>query len=167
VITLAEISQLARALLEADRAVMLADEELKQRKEAARILREESLPMALLELGLREVRLESGEKISIKQDVFAAIPAARREEAFNWLEAHGFGGLIKTAVALRFSKGELEQAQDLYEDLLADGFAPELTREVHAQTLKAFLREQLEAATVELPLELFGANPIWVAKISQ
>lgn len=44
---------------------------------------------------------------------------------------------------------------------------PTLARSVHPQTLKAFLREQLsKAGEEELPLEVFGARPVWVSKIN-
>lgn len=44
---------------------------------------------------------------------------------------------------------------------------PEMERGVHPQTLKAFLREQLSkpGEEDELPLDLFGARPVWVSKI--
>jgi hypothetical protein len=80
------------------------------------------------------------------------------------LEEHDFGGLIKTAVTVQFGKGEDEKAVELYERLVAEGLVVEADREVNAQTLKAFLREQL-AAAAPVPLDLFGARPVWVAKI--
>lgn len=45
---------------------------------------------------------------------------------------------------------------------------PQMDRGVHPQTLKAFLREQLSKSggSDELPLELFGARPVWVSKIT-
>ena len=44
------------------------------------------------------------------------------------------------------------------------GLQPEVKQDVHAQTLKAWLREQLEQGA-EVDLELFGARPVWVAKV--
>jgi hypothetical protein len=46
---------------------------------------------------------------------------------------------------------------------------PMLERGVHPQTLKAFLREQLSKTREEgddIPLDLFGARPVWVSKIT-
>ena len=45
------------------------------------------------------------------------------------------------------------------------GFDPALDQGVHAQTLKAFLKEQLSKGA-NIPLELFGARPVWTAKIT-
>jgi non-ribosomal peptide synthetase component F len=166
-ITLAEISALAHALVAADREVDSAEQALREAKEKARQLREESLPMAMLELGVETLTLNTGEKVSVKQDVFAAIAADQRSAAFDWLEQHGFGGLIKTELELKFGRDEQERMQEAATLLRAEGYQPEIARNVHPQTLKAFLREQLEAGNPELPLDLFGARPIWTAKITQ
>ena len=53
----------------------------------------------------------------------------------------------------------------LSERLRAMGLQPSLDQSVHAQTLKAFLKEQLAMGT-NIPLDLFGARPVWTAKLS-
>ncbi len=165
-ITLAEISALAKQLIAKDRSVEEAELALNTVKEEARFLREETLPMAMAELELKEFKLDTGEKIGVKQEVYASIPAANKPDAFSWLEEHGFGGLIKTEVGVSFGRGELDAALQLESQLLEQGLKPETTRDVHSQTLRAFLREQLEAGNAELPLELFGARPVWTAKVT-
>lgn len=164
-ITLAEVSALGHALLSAEKSVTEAERKLKEAKEVARALREESLPSAMQELGLSAFSLDSGEKVSIKQDVFVSISQEKREEALAWLEAHGFGGLIKSDVELHFGKAELKKMESAVELLESGGFDPEVSRSVHPMTLKAFVREQLEAGTADFPLELFGARPVFTATI--
>lgn len=168
-ITLAEVSALCTAMIEAEKEVELQEEELKSAKERVRQLKEESIPMAMQELGLDSMKLTTGQKVSIKQDVYAAIPAAQRGEAYAWLDNHGFGGLIKTNVSVSFGKGEKENALNAVAILQKVGLAPDLTQSVHAQTLCAFLREQMADAesSKTLPLDLFGARPCWVTKISK
>lgn len=163
-ISMDELSSLAHALTEADRAVEAAEEELKRRKEFARVLREETLPCAMQELNLTNITLSTGEKIGMKQEVYVSIPVARKEEAFSWLESNGFGGLIKTVVSLQFGKGELQAAQDTCDQLNVLGFDPEMKRDVNAQTLKAWAREQLTEGR-EFPMDLFGARPVWTATV--
>ena len=163
-ISLDEITQLAKALVDSERAVESAEEALKACKEAARLLREESMPSAMQELGLESLQLDTGQKITIKQDVYASIPAERKAEAFAWLEDRDFGGLIKMEVVAYFNKGSNDAALKLLKELEAQGFDSTLDKGIHAQTLKAFLREQI-AAGAELPLELFGARPVWTTKI--
>lgn len=159
------MAELARALVEADAGVDEAEGALKDAKERARVLREETIPAAMQEMGLEEVKLETGQKISIKQDVYASIPAASKGAAYDWLNEHGFGGLIKVEVSTTFAKGEQEQAIKLHKQLAAQGLQPDLDQSVHAQTLKAFLREQIAAGN-NIPLDLFGARPVWTAKIT-
>lgn len=165
-ISMNELSALAGALVEAEREVEFAETLLKGKKEVARRLREESLPLAMQELGMTKVKLESGETIEVKQDVFASIPAEKKESAYAWLEAHNFGGLIKTAVSVDFGRGELDEARGLFEKLREEGLAPDLSRSIHAQTLKAFLNEQIREGK-DIPLDLFGAMPVFVAKVKK
>lgn len=159
------IVALSNALAAADNHVEAAEAELKRAKETARRLREETIPGAMQELGITELKLESGQKLTIKQDVFAKIPDERKLDAFRWLEDNGFGGLIKVDVITNFGKGDFDAAKALAQKLSATYSAVSLKQDVHAQTLKAFLREQLAIAS-NIPLELFGAQPVWTAKIS-
>lgn len=165
-ISMNELGALAAALVEADREVEAAEDVLKRKKEYARTLREETLPSAMQELGLADVKLDTGQRIVVKQEVYASVPADKKFEAYDWLEQHGFGGLIKTSVAVMFGKGEMEEAQSLMLTLQEDGLAPDLERSVHAQTLKAFLKEQLSTGA-EIPLDLFGARPVWTASVKR
>jgi len=164
-ISLDDMTSLARALVEADDSVRLADEELKAAKERARILREETIPGAMQELGIEELKLSTGQKLSIKQEVYASIPAANKYMAFDWLTEHGFGGLIKVEVITQFGKGELHEAEQLAVQLRDLGLQPMLDQSVHPQTLKAFIKEQL-ASGANFPLDMFGARPVFVAKIT-
>ena len=164
-ITLDQMASLARALVDADGSVEQAELNLKEAKERARVLREETIPSAMQELGLEELKLDTGEKLTVKQDVYASIPTAQKDAAFQWLEDNGFGGLIKVEVTADYRKGEAEVAMALYKELQERGLQVEFGQSVHAQTLKAFLREQL-AAGANVPLDLFGARPVWTAKIT-
>lgn len=163
-ITLAELTSMAQGLLLLEQESAIKEQELKDLNERARALREESIPMAMLELNITSFKMDTGQTISCKQDVYAAIPAARRDEAFAWLEQHGFGALVKLQVFAQLGKGEQERAQECVAKLRELGLQPEVKQDVHAQTLKAWLREQLEQGA-EVDLELFGARPVWVAKV--
>ena len=159
-----DISQLVHALMLAEADVIAAEEELKRRKELARALREEDLPGVLSEHGVTSLKMDDGTAITVSNEVYASIPAARKEEAFGWLEEHGFGGLIKTGVSVSLGRESIAEAAALAEDLAKRGYEPAIERDVHPQTLRAFLKEQLAAAT-DVPLELFGARPVTVAKV--
>lgn len=164
-VDLSEISQLARLLVDYDREVEAAEEALRKVKENARRVREEALPSAMESVGLTTIKLASGEKVEVKPEVYCSIPVDGREKAYRWLEDNGFGSLIKTEVSMSFGRNERERAQKLAASLMEQGYPAEMAMSVHAQTLKAIIKEQLEAAK-PIPLDLFGARPVSVAKVT-
>lgn len=165
-ISMNEMAALARALVDAEEDTARAQQALKDAKERERVLREETLPSALQELGVEKLTLESGQVISMKQEVYASIPNHQKPLVYKWLDDHGFGGLIKTEIALQFDKDSRDQAVEVYEQLAGEGLSPDLTMNIHAGTLKAFIKEQL-AKGDEFPLDLFGARAIFEATVKQ
>jgi len=154
-------AQLTKAELDESRA----EEALEKAKKVTKQLEEELIPDLMHEIGVTELRLSAGAKVSIKQDVYASIPEELKPAAYKWLEDNQFGGLIKSAVSVPFGRGELEKAKELIQQLEALGLPAEFEESLHHQTMKAFLREQL-AKKKPVPLDLFGARPVWVTKIS-
>jgi hypothetical protein len=177
--TIQEMTSAAGKLVEAEAATESAEAALKEAKEKERILREETLPGMMQELGVQEMVLSDGNKIKVAQEVYASVPVHRKEEAWAWLEKNGYGGLIKTEVAIPFGKGDLEKAQELLDNLASEFGITNgvLSRDVHAMTLKAFLKERLADPKTELTeeeaaagmsllsLEMFGARPVETAKV--
>ena len=151
---LESVAGIAQKQLELEAAVVRTEEHLKQLKRDLEQVSTRDLPDALMELGLSGLPLANGTVISIKPFVSASISKARQEEAHTWLYKNGHGDLIKNIVSINAGKDKL--AADAAIDALVEaGFAPETKESVHTQTLKAFVREQVEAGTA-LPLELFG-----------
>ena len=165
-ISLTEMKALIDLLIVKDRDVEEKEAALKKTKEDARKLREEIIPCALQELGLTKLVLDSGEAITLSQEVYASIPAQSKNYAFDWLTDNGFGGLIKVDVITSFSKGEYQQAYTLNGDLNGRGLCSKVTQTVHPQTLKAFLKEQI-AKGAPVPLDLFGAMPVFKVNIKK
>lgn len=163
---LEQMSQLAYALVKAEAEAKSIEDQLKMANKKAQHLREESIPTAMHELGLTRLDLENGSIITIKQTVYASIPAENKPEAFAWLEEHELGGAIKSIIKLEFGKGELEKADDLVQDLQQDGYNPTFDRNVHGSTLKAVLKEEIAKGT-SVPLDLFGARAVFVANIKE
>jgi hypothetical protein len=165
-VTLEELTGLARSFIEAESAVALAEESLKAAKEKARLLREETIPSAMQELGVESIVLETGQKLAVKQDVYATLTEDNKPQAFKWLVDNNFGGLIKTEVKTQYGREEYDTAVELLQELHGRGLTASLDETIHAQTLKAFLREQIAKGELDLPLELFNARPVFVAKIT-
>lgn len=159
-----QIAILAQALIEAEQQVEFAEMRLRGAKEKVRQLKEETIPCAMQELGLEKFTLTTGENVTIKNDVYASIPADQKPTAYAWLLNNGFGGLIKTEVTVSFGRGEKETAEKLAHELANKGLTTVISDDVHAQTLKAFLREQLANGS-SIPLELFGARAVSVATV--
>lgn len=133
---------------------------LKDKKRKLLDIEQRELPEAMDKVGLAEFKTKNGTKVSVKQFYNASIPADRKDEALDWLEVNDHGGIIKTNVAVSFGKGEREAADAFLR--FARGFNehpvdPEMTRGVHAQTLKAFVREMMESGA-SIPLDMFGVH---------
>ena len=119
---------------------------------------EEDIPNLMTELGISEFKLADGSKISVKPFYSGSLAQSNpnREAAFKWLKENGFDDIIKNEVSVSFGRGEEEKAAIAMAQLESVGFEPSQDRNVHASTLKAFLKEQVEAGRA-LPLELFKA----------
>lgn len=161
---LAQLTALCAQLRDAERELTAAEKQVKDREADIRRLTEEDIPALMTELGVEKIVLASGEQIKVALEVYAQIPKDSKEAAFAWLEENGHGGLIKTDVSVAFGREELPKAQALAVKLAEEGLEPMIERTVHAGTLKAFIKERLNAGAT-VPLELFGARPVNTAKI--
>lgn len=122
-----KIADLAAEQVRLADEVEQAEKELKRLKRELQAIEMSSLPLAMEAVGLKEITLKDGSKVTIKEDLYASITQKKKDEAHEWLRENGFGDLIK-----------------------------EITREqVHPQTLKAFIREQVSQGR-DIPLETFG-----------
>lgn len=138
----------------------IADTEnaLSMLKENLRRVMEQDLPEAMDEVRMTEFKLDDGTTIKIKPFYAASIPEERKDEAFDWLKMNDFDGMIKADVKVSFGKGEFEIAQAFVQ--FVRGFnmkaiEPEYKENVHWQTLRAFVKEQIEGGK-PLPLDMFG-----------
>lgn len=127
-------------------------------KEALRRVKEQDLPEAMDEVGMSEFKLEDGTEIKVKPFYAASIPEERKEEAFDWLKENDFEGMIKADVKVTFGKGEFELAQEFLNFIRGfnqKAIDPEYKEHIHWQTLRAFVKEQIEGGH-SLPLDMFG-----------
>lgn len=128
------------------------------KKEALRRVMEQDLPEAMDEVSMTTFTLEDGTKITVKPFYAASIPEERKDEAFAWLKEHDFDGMIKADVKVSFGKGEFEIAQSFVNFIRGfneKAIDPEYKENVHWQTLRAWVKEQIEGGK-PLPLDMFG-----------
>ena len=150
------VSRLATEAANLEREISDAEQLLKGKKQALHKITDEQLPEALEEMGLQKFTLTDGAEISVKPIYAASIPVDRREEAFQWLRDHEFGDLVKNNVTVTFGRGEDETAKEFVGLCGSQGFVPSQLEKVEPMTLKAWLRERVEAGD-PIPLDLFGA----------
>ena len=150
------ISRLANEAAELESQIGAAEQLLKEKKRLLHNITDEQLPEALEEMGLQKFTLTDGAEISVKPIYAASIPVDRRMEAFQWLRDHEFGDLVKNNVTVTFGRGEDETAKDFVGLCGSQGFVPRQIEKVEPMTLKAWLRERVEAGD-PIPLDLFGA----------
>jgi hypothetical protein len=120
----------------------------------------EDLPAMFLELGLNKLELADGSTVEVKQTYGASIKVDNRPAAYDWLREHDYDDIIKNTVACNFGRGDDELAKQFSEFAMAQGFDAQTKTEIHPQTLRAFIKERVEAGE-EFPMELFGA---WVGQ---
>ena len=151
-----KISRLANEASSLQEDVERLEDELKNFKKAYYRVTDELLPEALEELNLEKFTLKDGSQIAVKPIYAASIPKDRRAEAYDWLREHGDGDIIKNNVTVTFGKGEDQDAQAFMVMCGDQGFTPQQLEKIEPMTLKAWLRERVEAGH-PIPLELFGA----------
>lgn len=162
------VTKLIALLNAAEYELTLVDERSKILNDRIKRIKEDALPSVMAELGIQEFKLTDGTVIKIKNDWQAYISEANKPAAHAWLVQNNYGSIIKTAVELEFGSGDEERAraEEAVESLIEGGYNPDIKEAVHAQTLKAFVRECVEKQ-VAIPLNLFGAFPVSVAQIKQ
>jgi hypothetical protein len=131
------------------------EKDLKYTEECLRKLEEIDLPNKFAQIGLSELKMENGNKISVKPYYRGHISKDNRDRAFEWLRENNYGDLIKNEVKATFGKGEDKSANETKEFLEKNGFSFSDREAVHPQSLSAFIREQTERGKA-LPHDLLG-----------
>jgi|TARA_B110000902_G_C14135026_1_gene523510 hypothetical protein len=152
---LQQVTALAQDISVWEQKVNDLDESLKAAKAKLMQLTDYDLPDVMQEIGLTNFTLADGSKLEIKATYGARIPVEHREAAFAWLQEKGYDDIIKNMVSVPFGRGEDSSATEFMELAQKSGYLPDQKKEVHPQTLKAFVKEQLEKGT-PVPMDLFG-----------
>lgn len=140
------------------------EDKLRDVKEQIRHATEEVIPNYMRELGISELKLKNGAKVKVEDKVFASIPKDVKTDALRWLDDNGFSSLIRHEIKCNFRRGEDERAKRLAEILHEAGYEFKDVEDVHYQTLKAFVKEQLEQGNM-LPEDLFSVHVVPTATI--
>ena len=132
-----------------------AENNLKELKKKRDHISGEVIPTMMSEMGLAELKLHDGSHLKVSTSYRAHISEANKEMAYNWLRNNGLGDIIKNEISVSFGRNEDNKAADYAELAKGQGFQPTQKLKVEPMTLKALVRERIEAGK-EMPTEIFG-----------
>ena len=153
---LRSMAEVAREIRDKEAEIDNLETTLKARQEDLRNQAEEELPSMMAEIGVNSFELDDGSRVTVKDLYGGHISLANRDAAYLWLRDNGFDDIIKNTLSIVFGRGEDEVAKDFVGLCSRQGFVPNQLEKVEPMTLKAWLREQVEAGH-PIPLDLFGA----------
>ena len=131
------------------------EDAIKQKKKDIEHLSGEVIPTMLSEMGLSFLKLQDGSSVEVKTNYSATITQANKEKAFNWLRENGLSDIIKNEISVSFGRNEDNKAADYAELAKGQGLEPRQKLKVEPMTLKALVRERIEAGK-DMPTELFN-----------
>ena len=133
----------------------IMEEALKEKKKEIDRVSGEVIPTMLSEMGLSQLKLADGSSVDVKPFYSASISAQNKEKAYQWLRNNGLGDIIKNEISVSFGRNEDNKAASYAELAKGQGFQPTQKMKVEPMTLKALVRERIEAGK-EMPTEIFG-----------
>lgn len=163
---LKRVAKMIRVQIKQEDAVFKLEKTLEAENERLKQIRQDIFPALMNELGLTEIKTSSGDKIELKKTVITTILVENRTKAYEWLRKNDHGSLIKTLVTARFGRGEEERAKKLLQELTKQKFDAEFSENIHAGTLSAFGREQIEKGE-PLPEKLFSLFELTMTKVTR
>ena len=132
-----------------------SENNLKDLKKAYQHISGEVIPTMMSEMGLSELKLQDGSHLKVATSYRATITEANKEAAFTWLRNNGLGDIIKNEISVSFGRNEDNKAADYAALAQERGYQPTQKLKVEPMTLKALVRERIEAGK-EMPTEIFG-----------
>lgn len=127
------------------------------------LIKTKQLPDLMAKFNMAEFKTTDGISVKVKPFYSGKIlsPAA-----YDWLNANGHGGAIKTEVVVPLVKGQMELGKEIVKYLADKQYTGLLNTEVHHQTLNALVKEIMENGKT-LPEDLFSTYTGRVAKVSR
>ena len=133
----------------------LQEDNMKNTKKDIERISGEVIPTMMSEMGLSHLKLMDGSSVDVKPNYSASISVANKEAAFNWLRNNVLGDIIKNEISVSFGRNEDNKAADYAALAQERGYQPTQKLKVEPMTLKALVRERIEAGK-DMPTEIFG-----------
>ena len=131
------------------------EEALKNKKKDLERVSGEIIPTLLSEMGLSSLKLADGSAVDVKPYYSASISVSNKEKAYSWLRTNGLGDIIKNDISVSFGRNEDDKAAKYADLAKSNGYQPTQKLKVEPMTLKALVRERIEAGK-EMPTEIFN-----------
>lgn len=126
------------------------EEKTKEANERIQQLSTKLIPDMMMSIGMSEVTLNTGRRITLKPDIHASVSKERMAYALVWLRNHNMDSIAKQSIKLDVAFAEAIEQTGL-------PFTREAT--IHPSTLLAFVKERLAAEdNATFPRELFGVH---------
>ncbi len=154
------IIELAMKQNKLEQWVVLLEKKLKATKIDLRRISENALPEAMDEADVQEFVLKSGEKIAIKDNMYASLAKKNHPEIATWLREVEAESLIVHEVGVKFGRGKDNVAGALAGELLEEwgDLAYDRTT-IHTGSVKALCKELMQDGR-EIPMELLGISMV-------
>ena len=133
----------------------IMEDALKNKKKEIDRVSGEVIPTMLSEMGLSQLKLMDGSSVDVKPFYSATISAQNKDRAYNWLRTNGLGDIIKNDISVSFGRNEDNKAAKYAELAKSHGFQPTQKLKVEPMTLKALVRERIEAGKT-MPTDIFN-----------
>ena len=133
----------------------IMEDALKTKKKEIDRVSGEVIPTMLSEMGLSQLKLADGSSVDVKPFYSATISAQNKDKAYSWLRTNGLGDIIKNDISVSFGRNEDNKAAKYAELAKSNGYQPTQKLKVEPMTLKALVRERIEAGK-EMPTEIFN-----------
>jgi len=152
---LKSLASQVKSLKELEDELKADEESLKNKKKEIERISGEVIPTMLSEMGLSSLKLADGSAVDVKPYYTANISIANREAAYGWLRSNGLGDIIKNDITVSFGRNEDNKAAEYANLARGQGFEPTQKLKVEPMTLKALVRERIEAGK-DMPMDIFN-----------
>ena len=144
-----------KSLKELEDELKADEESLKNKKKEIERISGEVIPTMLSEMGLSSLKLADGSAVDVKPYYTANISIVNREAAYGWLRSNGLGDIIKNDITVSFGRNEDNKAAEYANLAKGQGYQPTQKLKVEPMTLKALVRERIEAGK-DMPMDTFN-----------
>lgn len=107
-----------RQLADFDEAIKLVTKTINDEYDQLKL---KGLPDLMAELEMRTFTVEGIGRVQLAGDVYASIPADKKDEAYNWLKSNNYGSLVQETVnsstLKAWAKEGMTQGREMPEDL--------------------------------------------------